>query len=85
MLTKGIKTSELYVVLLFIGLQYLEFRGTSTEVIIDGVMSIKDQVAEIVNQLQGEQGLTGSSTGWLAMAYVIGRQLLKWREIGQGK
>ncbi len=84
MLTKGIKTSELWVVLLLIGSQFLNHSGVDVSLVTDGVATAQEQVAEIARQLQEQTGAGANPTGWLAIAYVVGRVLLKWREIGQG-
>lgn len=84
MLSKGIKTSELWVVLLLVGSQFLNSTGVDVSLVTDGVMTAQEQVAEIARQLQAETGAEGNQTVWLAIAYVVGRMLLKWRELGQG-
>jgi len=84
MLTKGVKTSELWVVLLLIGAQFLNQSGVDVSLVTDGVATAQEQVAEIARQLQAETGAGANPTGWIAIAYVVGRMLLKWRELGQG-
>lgn len=83
MLSKGIKTSELWVVLLLVGSQFLTNTGVDVSLVTDGVMTAQEQVAEIARQLQAETGAGANPTGWIAIAYVVGRMLLKWRELGQ--
>ena len=83
MLKRGIVSSELWVVLLLIGAQFLNNTGVDISVVTDGVATAQEQVAEIARQLQAEIGTGANPTGWIAIAYVVGRQLLKWRELGQ--
>ncbi len=77
----GIKSSELWVVLLLIGNQYLSTIGVDTT----GLTDVQVQVAELAKQLQAQYGTAGPNASWIALAYVVGRQLLKWRELGDIK
>lgn len=74
MITKGLKTSELWVVLMVLASQYAQSIG------ID-LTTAQGQVADLTRQIH-EQAGGGDQTLWLAVAYVVGRQLLKWRELG---
>ena len=83
MLTKGVTTSELWVVLILIAAQFFEITGSDMSIVIDGVVSAQDQVAELAKQLKEQAGTGNVTSTWVAMAYVVGRALLKWREIGK--
>lgn len=78
MITKGFKTSELWVVLLLIASQYAQNIGIDLN-------TVQGQVAELAKQIQAQAGDGSDGTMWLAVAYVVGRQLLKWRELGVKK
>ena len=75
MIKKGVKTSELWVVVLFIISQGMQSVGVDPA-------TTNAQVVELAKQLHAQVGGATGSTLWLAVAYVVGRQLLKWRELG---
>lgn len=84
MLTKGIKASELWVLLLLIASQYFEVTGDQAAIVVDGVSSAQDQVAELAKQIKEKYQMGGVTPTWVALAYVVGRTMLKWRELGKG-
>ena len=75
----GIKTSELWVVLLLIGSQALTTAGID----VTGLTEAQVQVAELAKQIQAQAGVDGIGPTWIALAYVVGRLALKWKDLGR--
>lgn len=73
MISKGFKTSELYVVLIVVVPWVLAQFGIDMGSVDTDAQSINDTI-EMIH--------TNSDLPvWLAMAYVVGRKVLKWFEV----
>ena len=78
-MTKGLKTSELWVVLLLLLPHVAQMFGLNIST--EGLEEIPQHISDLAQAIQAQTGDTGSGTTWLAAIYVIGRQALKWKEV----
>jgi hypothetical protein len=75
-MTKGLKTSELWVVVLMLLPYVLQQLGIDLGQV--GLTDTQKQVAEIAAQLRAS-GADNQGAQWIALAYVVGRTLLKFK------
>lgn len=72
-LTKGIKTSEFWVVLLILTPWILQQLGVD----IGAAIQSADDLKEAINAAHQN---SGDLPVWVAMLYVVGRKVLKWQQ-----
>lgn len=69
---KGIKSTEFYIVSAVL----VPWISQQFGVDLSAVLSNPDDIATVIRQAQG---LGGNAPVWVALAYVAGRSILKWR------
>lgn len=82
MITKSIKTSELYIVAFVLAIWGLDRLGVDVGQVLAVLLGVQQTAADVARQLQGLDVPQGTAGYWLAAAWLAARTALKARGPG---